>query len=388
MNASRRYFLGKLAAGMALGIDRTESAPQAALPAGRIHLQPVKEFRGLGLRALSSDGGKLWGAIGQDRFETWTPGDGDWTRERTNAAVKGANVGVVELSSWHVLYTGKIQAAPFIGSFFRDSPELYINGIFFQPGKKGQEQVVVNLQDGKVKQDLVRDALYQTTRGQRLLTLNGIGIGASLSLVELPDYREIMRVNLEDSVSGRSGTDQVVAADGNSFVYGVDDLIVCRRTDNLSILWKQQLRTPMSRVWRIAISAHGDFVAAAAATAPPQTKQAPWLQPLYIAVYDGAGAQLATFPTDVEFGNYLALSPDGRFLAEARRVPGSNQNVDLIVHVYEIASHRMVAKALHASVPPGRYQNHETSGPVEFTADGRYLITEGHGRTRVWEIVT
>lgn len=348
--------------------------------------RPVREFRGLSLRALSSDGGRLWGAIARDGVETWTPRDGDWTPDRATAVLKGDSVGVVELDSRLIVYSAKTRATPFMGSFFRDTPELYVTGIFFEPGKQGQEQLVIDLQSGKVKQDLTRDGLFRTTRGQRLLTLNGSLVGASLSIVELPDYREIIRVNLEASVSGRYSTDQVVSGDGNSFVYAVDDLIVRRKTGDLSVIWKQRLDTPMSRVWRIAISAEGDRVAAVAATAPPPPKT-PWLQPLYIAVYNGSGARLATFPTDLNFGDYLALSPDGKFLAEARRIPGSNQSADLVVHIYDIASNRLVFKALHASVPPGRYQNRETSGPVEFTADGRYLVTSGYGRTRIWELI-
>ena len=237
MNTSRRCFLGRLAAGMALGTGRTVAEPQVELrPTGGLRLQPAKEFRGLSFRTLSSDGKKLWGVIEKDGLEIWTPGDGDWTRERANVALKGANIGIVEIGSWRILYTSKIQSAPFMGSFFRDNPDLYVTGIFFQPGRNGQEQVVIDVPSGKVDQDLVREGLYRTTRGRRLLTLNGAGTGASLSLVELPDYHEITRVNLEASVSGRYSTDQVVSGDGNSFVYGVDDLVVCRRAEDLSRL--------------------------------------------------------------------------------------------------------------------------------------------------------
>ena len=100
---------------------------------------------------------------------------------------------------------------------------------------------------------------------------------------------------------------------------------------------------------------------------------------------------MARFPADVSFSEGLALSPDGKLLAVGQSVPaGDKQNVDLFVDVYEIASSRRIARELHCRVPPGRFQNlngsFSTSG-IQFTPDGRWLVTSGYDRTKVWEVL-
>ena len=336
--------------------------------------------------------------LDSDGVETWTYSEGQWSRETVDILPLDAPLCVVDLKSWKTVYSTKLEAAPFIVSFLRDSPELYVTGVFLEVGKAGNQQVVIDLQAGSIKQEQIRDGLFQATRGQQLLTTKGeLGKGGVLSVVELPDYREVAHADLEAPHSGRSGTDQIVSSKGDVFVYGVDDLIVCRRTNDLSIQWTRQLGTESSRVWRMAISAHGDRVAAVAAAAPwpesPEAARRPLrLQPLYIAVYDGrSGKPMARFPADVSFSEGLALSPDGKLLAVGQSVPaGDKQNVDLFVDVYEIASSRRIARELHCRVPPGRFQNlngsFSTSG-IQFTPDGRWLVTSGYDRTKVWEVL-
>ncbi len=163
---------------------------------------------------------------------------------------------------------------------------------------------------------------------------------------------------LEASRSGRSGSDQVVSSQGDFFVYGVDDLMVCRRTGDLGVVWTHRLdETPSARVWRVAISARADRVAAVAAAAPrpesPETSRRPLvLQPLYT-VYDGrSGKPIARFPADIHFSEALALSPDGKLLAVAQRIPTvGGKDVDLLVAVYDIASSRLASREPHCRVP-------------------------------------
>ena len=113
------------------------------------------------------------------------------------------------------------------------------------------------------------------------------------------------------------------------------------------------------------------------------------LQPLYVAVYDGrSGAPLARFPADVRFDQAMALSPDGKLLAAAQRVPsGDGQNIDLVVDLYAIASNKRIARELHCRVPPGPPAESSWFGLMEFTSDGKYLLTSGYDRTKVWEVV-
>ena len=291
MNASRRFFLGKLAAGMALSIDRIEGAPQAALPAGLIHLQPWCAAPWPGPEGSHPTEGSCGVPSGRTDSRPGRPAMETGPGSEPNTAVKGANVGVVELSSWHVLYMVKIQAAPFIGSFFLETVRNFIStGYSSNREKKGRNRSSSIFRMGRGEAGPVRDALYQTTRGQRLLTLNGIGVGASLSLVELPDYREIMRVNLEDSVSGRSAL-TVVAAGGDSFVYG-GGRPDCMPQDGQSG-HTLEATAPHANVEGLA---HCDFSSwgsrggrGSHRSAPKQNT--PLLQSFNISVYDGAGVQ-------------------------------------------------------------------------------------------------
>jgi hypothetical protein len=398
MVISRRTFLQGAASIAAAGLARRaagQSADQGP-SFGRPHLRPLKEFRGAFLQAVSADGREICVVPGSDGVEVWTYRDGQLSQEIAGTILQGDSLCVIELGSWKMMYSTKLQAAPFIVSFFRDTAELYVvTEGSVGGGKFGEQQIVIDLSAGKIKQEQERAGLFQTTSDQRLLTAVGeLGKGGVLRVVELPDYREVTHADLEVPRSGRSGTDQVVSSRGDSLVYGVDDTLVCRRTDDLGILWTRKLGTTSSRVWRVAISATGGRVAAVAAAAPrpesPEAARRPLvLQPLYIAVYDGrSGAPLARFPADVHFDQALALSPDGKLLAVGQRAPsGDGQNVDLLVDIYDIASGDRVARELHCRVPPGRYQNLSGSfGPVAFTADGRYLVTSGYDRTKIWEI--
>ena len=375
---SRRTFLLGFASMTAPGLVRRATGqndnqkPSSSAPG----FQPVKEFRGAFLHAVSADGSKMCVVLDSDGVETWTYREGQLSRENVSTFPPDASLCVVELGSWKTVYSTKLEAAPFMASFLRDSPELYVTAIFLgEVRKAGNQQVVIDLQAGNIKQEQIRDGLFRATRGQQLLTTKGeLGKGGVLSVVELPDYREVAHADLEVPRSGRSGTDQIVSSDGDVFVYGVDDMIVCRRTDDLGILWTRRIGA--TRVWRIAISARGDRVAAVADAAPQRSPLIPpMLQPLFIVVYDGhSGTPIATFPADIHFSEVLALSPDGKLLAVGVRIPAEGQNVDLFLDIYDIASDRRIARELHSRVPPRRFQNLAGFPAAEFTAEG---VTSG-----------
>jgi hypothetical protein len=391
---SRRSFLLGFASVTAAGLaHRAAGQTGGQVPSSNNpRFRPVKEFRGAHLHAVSADGSKMCMVLDSDGVQTWTYSEGQWSRENVETLPLDAPLCVVELGSWKTVYSTKLEAAPFMSSFLRDSPELYVTAVAPEVGNAGNQQVVIDLQAGSIKQEQTREGLFQATRGQQLLTAKGeLGKGGVLSVVELPEYREVAHADLEVPRSGRSGTSQIVSSHGDVFVYGVDDLVVCRRTDDLGVLWTRRIGA--TRVWRIAISARGDRIAAVADAAPQRSPRVPpVVQPLFIVVYDGrSGTPIATFSADVTFNEALALSPDGKLLAVAQRVPADDkQNVDLFVDVYEIASNRRIARELHCRVPPGRFQNLNGSfsvSGIQFAPDGRWLITSGYDRTKVWEVL-
>jgi hypothetical protein len=382
---SRRVFLRGLAsvatAETASILQGQRSSREAASKS--LRFLPLMEFRGAAFGGISADSRKAC-AVLSDGVDVFAFREGQWSHQGAGTILRDASLWVFELGSWKTVFSAKLSGMPFITSFFRDSDELYVVTLPYPGGKGGNRQVVIDLPAGKIVQDEERDGLFKTTRGQRLLTrTEDLGRGVAISVVELPDYHEVARVAVEAPVSGRVGGDQIVSSQGDAFVYGVDDLVVCRRTDDLSVVWTRRIAA--TRVWRTAISARGDRVAAVADAAPQRSPRVPpELRPLYIEVYEGrSGVPVARFPADTFFDS-LALSADGKLLAVGRRAPtGDFRNMDLLADIHDVGSGRHIAQLLHCRVPP---ESHQTLAGIEFSADGRYAVTAGWDRTKVWEI--
>src|SRR5262249_43520003 len=95
----------------------------------------------------------------------------------------------------------------------------------------------------------------------------------TLALVKLPDYREVTEVAFATKprkprpiVSGiqlSTEFDFAVSDDRKRVAYSFDNVIVCRRTDPLDILWTRTVERGLS-ARRLALSARGDFLAVGA----------------------------------------------------------------------------------------------------------------------------
>ena len=161
-------------------------------PAGQSMLRPVKDFRGAFLHAISADGKKMCVVLSPEAAGIWTFGGGRWTPDEDSTLPKDAPFCVIEIGPWKASYSTKLDSAPFVVSFFRDTSALYVTGLFLDAGKAGNQQVVIDLGAEKIKQREVRTGLFRTTRGQRLLTTTWEpGKAGALRIVELPDYREV-----------------------------------------------------------------------------------------------------------------------------------------------------------------------------------------------------
>jgi hypothetical protein len=172
---SRRVFLRGFASVTAAGLaHRAPGQTKDQVPSSNNpHFRPVKEFRGAHLHAVSADGSKMFVVLAPDGVETWTYREGQWSQESVSTFPRDAPLCVVELGSWKTVYSTKLEAAPFVASFLRDSPELYVTAVFLEVGNAGNQQVVIDLQAGSIKQEQMRDGLFQATRGQQLLTAKG-----------------------------------------------------------------------------------------------------------------------------------------------------------------------------------------------------------------------
>src|SRR5439155_24813737 len=107
----------------------------------------------------------------------------------------------------------------------------------------------------------------------------------------------------------------------------------------------------------------------------------------YVGVFDGRdGVPVAQFPIRQVEG--LALSPDRRLLAVGQRIEVSAKKPETqpTVLVVDVASGKMLATLVHDTLRLGSSKNFLYGAVrVQFTADGKYLISSGLN-TKVWQL--
>jgi hypothetical protein len=170
--------------------------------------------------------------------------------------------------------------------------------------------------------------------------------------------------------------------DRNVTVYFFNNALTCRRTVDLETLWTQPIEAGL-RAFPLGISARGDYVAASIARGGPAGEFERY-DPLYVAVYEGkAGAEVARL--DVNGGEGIALSQDGKLIAVVTRERGKDGEVLPTVHLREVSSGRELASVVHDRIKSSRRQFLEAGCTVAFTSDGRYMVTSGM-LTKVWRL--
>ena len=214
----------------------------------------------------------------------------------------------------------------------------------------------------------------------------------TLSLVDLPDYREIVKVPYATETRKPRPVKGVMTlnAEGGPVLsgrravvlYSFDNVLVCRRTADLSVLWTKPVEAGLE-LMRIAVSADGTRVAASVGDPRVEDLTRGWRQH-YLGVYDGGtGEELARLQIDGT--EWMALSADGKLLAVVSHERGEKGAMVPAAAIYEISSGRKVASVVHGPVKQGRRQWLESGITVAFTSDGKYLITSGMA-TRVWSL--
>jgi hypothetical protein len=294
----------------------------------------------------------------------------------------------MEVGTWRTIYGGRFRGPVNWVSFFADGEALFLQTDSYPT----RQLVTVDLRTGlgTERMDTVtvdRVHLMYATSDRTVLMVDYDGKAyrtEALVQLELPDYHERARVAYatQERRAKSTETDRYFSADRKTVAYSFDDIVVCRRTEDLGILWTRRLDPSLEGAKRLAISADGSAVAVAVAdTALPY-------QQYYTAIYNGrSGAELTRIPVCGAYG--MGMSPDGNLLAVGARAPGTHGNLALLVHIYDVRSSLLVASLTHDDVPRARgqflYSFFNIHG-IEFTSDGKYLITSGGVRTKVWRL--
>jgi hypothetical protein len=301
---------------------------------------------------------------------------------------------VVEVGTWRTVCTDRFPQTALEAGFFADGQALFF-GFTGGAGQLEHRQAVVDIRTGERTErmhpydpfnyheemspidDRTLLAVHYAFRVQAPWRMEW------LARLEFPSYRDLMRVTLPaERADPKPDVGLMLSHDRRFALYFFDDALICRRTEDLEVLWTHPIDAEL-RPFPLAVSAHGDYMAA---TVNKGTREGRFERdtPLYISVYQGKdGAEVARLLLNGKWG--IALSPDGKLIAVIAREPGKKGEILPTIHIHEVSSGRRLTSRIHDRIRKGRRQFLEAGCGAAFTSDGKYLITSGMV-TKVWTI--
>jgi hypothetical protein len=357
--------------GSLLGCLFTRELGAGSASIENLKINLARQFANTALRAISPDGTKLC-------LEDWK--------------VPGYPLRVVDVGSGETIYTGRFQQRALVVSFFADSHAIFLD---FAGGKEQlvRRQAVVDIRSGERTErmhayDPFHYSEVMSPVSDRTLLVAHYELAPRHSMewlaqLEFPSYREFAKTELPDQRGdSKVSADIRVSDDRNVAIYFFNNAVVCRRIQDLGVLWTHPVETGL-RAFPLGVSAHGTHVAASIGKGTSDG-QFEHYTALYVCVYEGkTGAEVARLPLSGAEG--IAISPDGKLLAVVVREPGKKGELLPTVHIHDVASGARVASVVHDRIPSGRRQFLLAGSTVAFTSDGRYVITAGM-ITKVWRI--
>ena len=355
------------------------------------------EFRGSYLLAVAPNAEQICLCSTANQQSSFFQRRGASASDPTGGPSSGSELRVTKLASGKPTFSARLPANAFSGSFFDDSNRLYVETLAFKSaGLTYTEQAVVAIPTGSRVATRRRElsnsysSYHWATKGENLI---GVDLNNTtrrfdhIFLAALPDFREIKRLPFRPTPEPEpfGDSDLFFSADRKIVAYSTGHTVLCRRTDDLSVVWSHRLPPDLQGASRLALSAEGNLVAIAVIDTAFREQQ----KNCFVEIIEGPEGRLATrLPLNGDQG--VALSPDGSRLALATRFPVfGTGDVELEIGVYELARGVLVASGLHDRVPPGRLQNLNglfTVHGLEFASDGKHLLSSGNNTTKVWSV--
>jgi len=357
-----------------------------------LRAQLRKTFTDAYLCAVSPEGGKL--SIYSTSEPLTTFKIASRARPSVPRMAKDEALRVIDMGSWKEVYSKQLRGKPLKSSFFPDSKTLYAETLPIPPSLNTSQRIIIDLETSHTREHL--QTLYpgkpifsytslddHTLLGTETNSRTGTD---ALTRVSVPDYQEIARTSFAitpDREPWNRDTDVLVAANRKMFAYAVGHSLVTRRCEDLGILWTAQIEPDLFGVRALSITPDGSRVAAAIV----DTTAVEFQHRCYVDIYDGKnGSQRTRLP--LNGSQDIGISPDGKLLAVGQRFQ-IESDIQLSIRIYEIASGRLIATWVHDRIPPGRFQNLIASFDrpgVEFTSDGKYLITSANNQVKIWAL--
>jgi hypothetical protein len=353
----------------------------------------AKEIKGAFYRAVSPDGrlmcigyiakhpGRIAVAAGSDKMAV------------SHQGPSGFRVVVVETGSWMEIYSAQVAGLPGSFSFFLDNEAVYGEASTYSP--MTCHYMVIDL-PGRSLEELQQP--YKNTTGIACQALRGrklacVTADGELQQSEWPEFNVLMGVGDGVRMSGCQ-----LNADRSKLIHLLDQQLVCHRVEDLSILWTREVdpvinlkarmrwsvppNAPYVSSAHYAISADGRTVALAPAGAV--SEDAP--RSFYTEILDGeTGKPVTRWPLYHHDG--IALSANGKLLATGEVADQGVGHVEPTVHVHSVPSCREVATLVHDIMPRSQKLNASLSGGIEFTPDGRYLVTSANSNVKIWKLI-
>lgn len=388
---SRRRVLG--AALTACGLPNVRQAmgwQQPPAVTGAVRLKLSKRLDWCFYRAGSSELGKLCVCLTHLRSGKMTIGAKDGRRFITREP-NPLSLAVFEIGSWKEIYRSPLPGDNAYFSFFLGGQALYGSTSTYEPLTK--HQMVTDLRNGTTEEqvhayDPENATMYYPLSGR---TLIGFRNDRELLQVHWPDMKEVLRVDAGGEVRGFSFT-----ADRKTLIHVVGQKLVCRSASDFSPLWTREIDKDFDLTERMpwhppsygphiasayySISADGGTAILAPGRAPYRGTPARY----YLEILEGAsGRPIARWP--VSHKDNIAISADGKMLAIAETSGGDKHGtVQSIVRLYDVPSGAPLASLVHDLVP----WKHRVNARVEidFTADGKYLITSAYTNVKIWSV--
>ena len=359
------------------------------LPATAFELKLQREFKNAILLASAPDGKSICLYFAESRSEAFVLSTGRWLHK--DARRSRDSLQVVALDTGNPVFSGLFRESVYPASFFADGKRLFVEtSSFMNEGKLLHQQAIVDLRSGKIAERIVEPDPstafgFHAIRDEVLLVQEydrKSKRSIALREVRWPECVAVVSSPYASREREEEGGDfeKFFSADRETMSYGFDHVIVCRRTKDLALLWTRVIDREYMGAWRLAVSADGRYIAAAVTDSAFSHKQKKY----YVGVYGGKdGEELARLPITGTDG--LAISSNGKLVATAEVVYGKRGAVPTVT-VYDISSGVKVARAEHEPVTSNPFMNASFGiHGIEFTADGKYLITSTHD-TRVWSL--
>ena len=175
-----------------------------------------------------------------------------------------------------------------------------------------------------------------------------------------------------------------VSPRGKEFLHSIDEVLILRSSEDLSVKWIQQYDPDTWNLDRVTFCPSGKLIALL-----QKARRELNVQPKNrVLLLDPADGKLLTI-IPVDFSEFAVVSADQKFLAVAttRRTKALWEEYDLCIQIHSTADGKVISELLHDRVP--RHESvMDTSWDrtiaLAYTADNRYLISTGR-KTNIWK---